>query len=201
SRRPPVLSPPFFGGRREQTAEPGRRRGRTGERGRGGDRSGPQGPPTGRLRSLFRVRSVAGQVFLLQVLVVTLVIAAALAALLLQARRDSTQDARLRSMDIAKTLACSPATAEALTAPDPTAQLRPRAGRIRKGGGVDRVAVLSPGGVRYTHRDPAGLGECAPNARNLPGDPRTENFHTARGDAGAADVPVTEPDGTVVGTV
>nr|WP_203609488.1 SpoIIE family protein phosphatase [Streptomyces sp. SID8111] len=150
---------------------------------------------------MFRVRSVAGQVFLLQVLVVTLVIVAALAALLLQARRDSTQDARLRSMDIATTLAYSPATAEALTGPDPTAELQPLTERIRKESGVDLIVVLSPTGVRYTHPDPAEIGEFDPNALNLPSDPRTENFHTTRGDAVASYVPVTEPDGTVVGTV
>ncbi|WP_437033054.1 SpoIIE family protein phosphatase [Streptomyces sp. enrichment culture] len=150
---------------------------------------------------MFRVRSVAGQVFLLQVLVVALVIAAALAALLLQARRDSTQDARARSMDIAKTLAYSPEMVEDLQAPDPTAELQPYTERIRAESGVDLIVVLSPTGIRYTHPDPAEIGEFDPNALNLPSGPRTENFHTTAGDAVASYVPVTDRDGTVVGTV
>ncbi|WP_432056438.1 SpoIIE family protein phosphatase [Streptomyces sp. bgisy022] len=147
------------------------------------------------------MRSVAGQVFLLQVLVVALVIAAALAALLLQAQRDSTQDARARSMDIAKTLAYAPEMAEDLRAPDPTAELQPYVERVRTESGVDLIVVLSPTGVRYTHPDPAEIGEFDPNALHLPSEARTENFHTTQGDAVASYVPVTDRDGTVAGTV
>ncbi|MEU3948590.1 SpoIIE family protein phosphatase [Streptomyces sp. NPDC029526] len=147
------------------------------------------------------MRSVAGQVFLLQVLVVALVIAAALAALLLQAQRDGTRDARARSMDIARTLAYAPNMVENLQAPDPTAELQPYIERVRRESGVDLIVVLSPTGLRYTHPDPAEIGEFDPNALNLPSEPRTENFDTTEGDAVASYVPVTDRDGTVLGTV
>ncbi|WP_449334233.1 GAF domain-containing protein, partial [Streptomyces kebangsaanensis] len=158
-------------------------------------------PPVERLRSLFRVRSVAGQVFLLQVVVVLLITVAALVALVAQARRDSTDDARSRSLDIAETLAYDPGTLKAMTGPHPTAELQPLAEKITKGTGVDLVVMYSKDGIRYTHPDPAFIGKPILNHRTPPRSPVTETVETTQGRAVVSYVPVTGADGAAVGSV
>ena len=56
------------------------------------------------LRSALTGRSVAGQVFVLQVVIVLLLVVAAVVALVLQVRHDSTQEARNRSVAVAETV-------------------------------------------------------------------------------------------------
>jgi serine phosphatase RsbU (regulator of sigma subunit)/PAS domain-containing protein len=155
----------------------------------------------GRLRSLFGVRSVAGQVFLLQVLVVVLVIVVALVALVLQARRDSTTEARQRSLDVAETLAYAPGTLRAMTGPHPTAELQPLAEKVMKGTGVDLVVVYSKDGIRYTHPDPALIGKHVPGSGIPPSSPTTRTRETTQGRTVVSYAPVTRADGTAVGTV
>ncbi|BFO18132.1 SpoIIE family protein phosphatase/ATP-binding protein [Streptomyces sp. KM77-8] len=110
--------------------------------------------PVGRLRSLLRAHSVAGQAFVLQALVVTLIITTALVALVFQARRDSTHEAQTRSLAVATTFASSPQTLSALTGPNPSKVLRPLSEQIRPATDVDPVVVHSSDGTRYAH--PAG---------------------------------------------
>ena len=62
----------------------------------------------GRPRSVLRIRTVAGQVFLLQVAIVVLLVAAAVVALVLQSRAGSEREARNRSVAVAETFANSP---------------------------------------------------------------------------------------------
>ncbi|GAA0921736.1 hypothetical protein [Streptomyces thermoalcalitolerans] len=94
------------------------------------------------------MRRVAGQVFLLQVMVVVLVVAAAPAALVLQAREDGMADARQRSRDIAGTPVYAPDTPGSMTGPDPSGQLQPLAEKVTKETGADLVVVYSRDGVR-----------------------------------------------------
>ncbi|PZG71190.1 histidine kinase, partial [Streptomyces sp. NTH33] len=138
-------------------------------------------PSAGWLRSLFRVRSVAGQVFLLQVLVVVLITVAALVALVVQARDGSVTVARQRSLDVAETLAYAPGTLRAVTGPHPTAVLQPVAEKIMKGADVDLVVVYSRDGIRYTHPDPAFIGKPVLNHRTPPPSPVTETVETTQG--------------------
>ncbi|MFE9174406.1 histidine kinase, partial [Streptomyces kebangsaanensis] len=158
-------------------------------------------PPVGRLRSLFRVRSVAGQVFLLQVVVVLLITVAALVALVVQARDESAAVVRQRSMDVAETLAYDPGTLKAMTGPHPTAVLQPVAEKIMKGTDVDLVVVFSKDGVRYTHPDPAFIGKPVLGPRTPPRSAVTRTLETTQGRAVVSYVPVTGADGTAVGTV
>ncbi|MFD3825656.1 SpoIIE family protein phosphatase [Streptomyces sp. NPDC058625] len=153
------------------------------------------------MRSLLRVRSVAGQVFVLQILLVALIVTTALVALVLQARRDSTHEAESRSLAIATTFARSPQTVTAMTGPDPSAVLQPVAERIRRATDVDLIIVYSPDGVRLTHPDPSRIGKTGEGPFVSPASPRTQQVDTSRGRSVVAYVPVTEPDGTTVGSV
>lgn len=89
------------------------------------------------LRSLLNPRSVAGQVFFLQVVVVVLLVAAPVTVLVLQVERDSTREAQHRSVSAAEMFASAPGVAQAVDSPDPTAMLQPRAEAARKRAGVD----------------------------------------------------------------
>jgi PAS domain-containing protein len=146
---------------------------------------------------------VAGQVFLLQVVVVLLLVLAAVVALVLQVQHDSTQEARTRSLAVAATFAHAPGTAAALTGPDPTAVLQPEAEAIRKTARVDFVVAMDTHGVRYTHPVPDRIGkkfvgtiEPAVHGRTV-----VEEIKGTIGPLVQAVVPVRAPDGTVVGLV
>src|SRR5262245_42973799 len=131
-------------------------------------RPAPRRPPTGHRRNadgarlepfagLHRAlggRSVAGQVFVLQVVIVLLLVVTAVAALLLQVRHDTTQEARNRSLAVAQAFAHAPGTREALTSPDPTAVLRAPAEAARAAAKVDFIVVMNTDGIRYTHPKP-----------------------------------------------
>ncbi|MFE4408024.1 SpoIIE family protein phosphatase [Streptomyces sp. NPDC093064] len=167
---------------------------------RGGRDNSPT-PPTGRLRSLFRPRTVAGQVFLLQVVIAVLIVAAALVALVLQAGDDSSKDARERSLGIAETLAYAPDTLKAMTGPNPTKVLQPVAQKIMKGTDVDLVVIYSKDGIRYTHPNPAFIGKPVFGPRKPPPSAVTHTIQTTQGRSVVSYVPVTKPGGGAVGTV
>ncbi|MFJ6560740.1 SpoIIE family protein phosphatase [Streptomyces sp. NPDC091412] len=167
---------------------------------RGGRDNSPT-PPTGRLRSLFRPRTVAGQVFLLQVVIAVLIVAAALVALVLQAGDDSTKDARERSLGIAETLAYAPDTLKAMTGPNPSKVLQPVAHKIMKETDVDLVVIYSKDGIRYTHPNPAFIGKPVLGVRRPPPSPVTQTIQTTQGRSVVSYVPVIKPGGGAVGTV
>ncbi|WP_217140360.1 SpoIIE family protein phosphatase/ATP-binding protein [Streptomyces sp. AC627_RSS907] len=155
------------------------------------------------VRSALSGRSVAGQVFVLNVVIVLLLVVAAVVALVLQVRHDSETEARNRSAAVAATFADAPGTREALRAPDPTALLQPRAEATRRATGVDFVVVMNTDGIRYTHprTDRIGkkfVGNIAPA---LAGKTVTEEIEGTLGPLVQAVVPVEAPDGTVVGLV
>ncbi len=90
-----------------------------------------------------RERSVAGQILLLQVLTVLLVVAVAVALAYVDARRDQRDSARLRSVDIAETVADAPDVIAALDDPKPSAAIQPFAERVRRDTGTDFVVVMA----------------------------------------------------------
>ncbi|WP_406380705.1 SpoIIE family protein phosphatase [Streptomyces sp. NBC_01618] len=106
-------------------------------------------------------RSVAGQVFALQVAVVVLLVASAVFALVVQSRHDSNAEARSRTIAVAQTFAHSPGLLTALRAPDPTKVLQPLTEAGRKAAGVDFIVVTDTKGIRYTHPRPDLIGKRA----------------------------------------
>ncbi|MBU7596760.1 SpoIIE family protein phosphatase [Streptomyces sp. P38-E01] len=157
----------------------------------------------GRPRSVLGMRSVAGQVFLLQVVIVVLLVAAAMTALVLESRDASEREARNRSVAVAQTLANSPGMRQALESDDPTAQLQPRAERARKGSDVDFVVVLAPDGTRYTHpiEDRIGKKFVGDLDRARAGETHTEKITGTIGPLVQAVVPVMDERGRVIGMV
>ncbi|MFJ5595196.1 SpoIIE family protein phosphatase [Streptomyces noursei] len=157
----------------------------------------------GRPRSVLRMRTLAGQVFLLQVAIVVLLVAAAIAALVLQSRTDSEREARHRSVAVAQAFANAPGTAAALTGPDPSAVLQPRAEAARKGSQVDFLVVMNTQGIRYTHPLPDRIGKkfVGDIEPALAGRVTTEKVNGTIGPLVQAVVPVVGHDSKVVGLV
>ncbi|GAA3207493.1 hypothetical protein GCM10020256_03160 [Streptomyces thermocoprophilus] len=149
-------------GRARQTSS-GRRPGRTGPRAGGDAADGGEGQAAGTrpsgLRAALSGRSLAGQVFVFQVVIVLLLVLAAVVALVLQSRADTTREARNRSLAVAQTFANSPGIVAALRSPDPTAILQPRAEAAREATDVDFIVVTDTNGIRYTHPKPDRIGK------------------------------------------
>ncbi|MEV8532468.1 SpoIIE family protein phosphatase [Streptomyces sp. NPDC051211] len=148
-------------------------------------------------------RSVAGQVFALQAVIVLVLVSAALLALVFQARHDSQRDARNRSLAAAEAFAHAPGLEEALRSPDPTAALQPRADAARRAAGLDFIAVMTTDGIRFTDSRPELIGARASGdlARAAAGESFTEVFRGQPSDAVRAVVPIRGEDGKVIGLV
>ncbi|MGW2485894.1 SpoIIE family protein phosphatase [Streptomyces sp. NPDC001606] len=171
-----------------------------------GPRPGRQGDDDGRLgvlRAAVSGRSVAGQVFVLQVVIVLLLVVAAVVAQVLQVRRDTDMEAEHRSLAVAETFANAPGTAAALRSAHPTALLQPHAEAARKATGVDFIVVMNTDGIRYTHPKPDRIGKkfVGTIGPALAGGTVTEHVNGTIGPLVQVVVPVKDPAGRVVGLV
>ncbi|MER6300240.1 SpoIIE family protein phosphatase [Kitasatospora sp. NPDC001539] len=178
--------------------------GATGDAGSSGGRPhGRQELPRAKGSRPVRHRSVAGQVFALQVLIVLLLVGAAVAALVVQSHNDADREARNRSVAVAQAFANSPGMVDALRSPDPTAVLQPKAQSARVSSGVDFIVVLNNQGIRYTHPNPARIGQKFVGIYEpaLHGQVVTQHLTGTLGPLVQAVVPVYAPDGSVVGLV
>ncbi|QYX83067.1 SpoIIE family protein phosphatase [Streptomyces akebiae] len=148
-------------------------------------------------------RSVAGQIFLLQVALVVLLVAFAVFALVLQSQRHTDAGAKRRSIAVAQTFAHSPGVLSALQAPEPAKVLQPLTEAGRKSAGVDFIVVMDTKGIRYTHPLPDRIGkrfvgEIEPS---LAGKVYTESVQGPLGDEVQATVPIRDTRGQVVALV
>ena len=144
------------------------------------------------VRSWLARRSLANQMLLLQIAVVALAVAAATGLAWLDARRDSVESARQRTLGVAETFAHSPDVLAALHARNPPAILQPMAESVRRATGVDFVVVMRPDGVRYSHPNPSLIGGhfLGNTEPALAGRPFTETFTGTLGPSVRAVVPV-----------
>ncbi|GGQ91241.1 histidine kinase [Streptomyces aurantiogriseus] len=148
-------------------------------------------------------RSVAGQIFLLQVALVVLLVAFAVFSLVLQSQRHTNAEAKRRSIAVAQTFAHSPGVLSALQAPDPAKVLQPLTEAGRKSAGVDFVVVMDTKGIRYTHPLPDRIGKrfVGKIEPSLAGKVYTESVHGPLGEEVQATVPIRNTQGHVMALV
>ncbi|MGW5201137.1 SpoIIE family protein phosphatase [Streptomyces spiralis] len=141
--------------------------------------------------------------FLLQVALVVLLVAFAVFALVMQSERDTSAEARRRSIAVAQTFAHSPGVLTALKAPHPSAVLQPLTEAGRRSAGVDFIVVMNTHGIRYTHPLPDRIGKrfVGTIGPSLAGKVYTESVHGPLGEEMQATVPVDNADGHVVALV
>jgi len=149
-----------------------------------------------------RAWSVAGRVFGVQLLAVVLTAMVLLVILILDAQRTVSDDAAAKSLAVSRTIAADPAVKSALGTANPTATLQPLALAVMKSSHVDFVTIMDPNGIRYTHPDPAQIGQHflgtispAQQGRTI-----TETYTGTLGPSVRAVVPITE-HGKLVGMV
>ncbi|MFF6783414.1 SpoIIE family protein phosphatase [Streptomyces sp. NPDC012510] len=170
--------------------------------GRGSDQNREAGdrPPKPRSHLLPRVRSVAGQVFLLQLVIMVLFATAAGVALVVQERNAGTQEARQLTFGVSQAFANAPGTLAAMKSDDPTALMQARAEKARADSGVDYVVAFDPNGFRWTHPDPGLIGKhiFAQRMGAAADRPFTQTFEGSLGLSVDSTVPVRDTDGTAI---
>jgi two-component system CitB family sensor kinase len=136
--------------------------------------------------------SLAGQLLVLQVTIVgLLVVVGALLAYLDVADRTE-QSTRDEVVSVALTIADSPVVVDAVGSIAPSVVLQPFAERVRHDTGVDFVTIMDPGGRRFTHPNPARIGQqfLGHTAEALAGHTFTETYTGTLGPSVRAVVPV-----------
>ncbi|MGW2117653.1 sensor histidine kinase [Streptomyces zhihengii] len=108
---------------------------------------------------LPRPRSLAGQLFAMQVVLVAAIVAGCALFAYLTDQAQAEESARHRTTATAAAAARSPSVAEAVRSADPSAVLQPYAEALRKDAGMDFVVIMDPRGRRWTHPTPERIGE------------------------------------------
>ncbi|MFD0356168.1 ATP-binding protein [Streptomyces sp. NPDC127110] len=152
-------------------------------------------------------RSLAGQLFAMQVLLVALVVAGCAVFAYATARDQAEDAARRQAGAVARAVADSPSVHEAVRAgargADPSAELQPYAERVRADSGVDFVTIMAPDGRRWTHPDPRRIGErfLGNTAPALRGGTFSETYTGTLGPSIRVVTPLRDADGSVIGLV
>ncbi|MDP9870091.1 sensor histidine kinase regulating citrate/malate metabolism [Streptosporangium brasiliense] len=140
--------------------------------------------------------SLAGQMLALQIVVVGITAAGGTALAALQAGDLLTDEAAGRAEAVAVSVADSPSVLAAL---GDSATLQPYAERVRRETGVDFITIMSTGGLRYTHPNPAQIGRrfLGNTGPALRGRTFTETYTGTLGSSVRAVAPVRDAGGGV----
>lgn len=146
--------------------------------------------------------SIARQLFVLQALVVTTLVAIGTAGAVLLARDDIEQAAVDRVTGIAQTVAHSPTVLDAVRGPDPSKVLQPYTESVRQATDTDFIVVMAPDRTRFTHTTPERIGEPFIGSIEdaLNGETVVETSVGTLGESVRTVVPVRD-DGTVIALV
>jgi two-component system, CitB family, sensor kinase len=105
-----------------------------------------------------RPRSLAGQLYAMQVVLVAVIVTGSTLFAYLTDRAQAEEAARLQSRAAATAVARSPSVVEAIRGERPSEVLQPYAERLRREAGVNFVTIMAPDGTRLTHPEPGEIG-------------------------------------------
>ncbi len=105
-----------------------------------------------------RPRSLAGQLFAMQVVLVTAIVAGCALFAYLTGRSQAEETARLQSTATATAIARSPSVVAAARSANPSTALQPYAEGVRRDAGVNFIVIMAPDGTRWTHPEPDVIG-------------------------------------------
>ncbi|MHC2999218.1 sensor histidine kinase [Microbacterium sp. HJ5] len=147
-----------------------------------------------------RRTSAASRVFLIVAAAVTVLVAVLAVVLVLDAQRSARTEAEEVTRAVAASLAVMPGVVDGVGEPDASTLLQPVAVQVMDGAGVDFVTIMTPDGVRITHRDPAEIGR--PYLGTVPDEPVavTEEFAGTLGPSVRTIAPIVR-DGEIAGWV
>ncbi|MQY12076.1 Sensor histidine kinase DcuS [Streptomyces sp. RB5] len=148
-------------------------------------------------------RSLAGRLFVIQVVLITAVVAGCSVYVYFGEHARAERSAQERARAVAVSVADSPVVTAALADPDPSALLQPYAEEVRHDAGVTFITIMAPDGTRYTHPNPDRIGErfVGHRERALRGETFGETYPGTLGTSVRVVAPVTDADGKVVGLV
>jgi two-component system CitB family sensor kinase len=147
--------------------------------------------------------SIAGQLFVLQTLVVTLLVAVGTTGAVLLASDDAEQSAVDQVTGIAEAFARSPLVIRAVGTADPTATLQPYAEATRVATRTDFIVVMAPDRTRWTHPNATLIGRPFVGTidRALRGGRVVETHNGSLGESVRTVVPVVNAKGAVIALV
>ncbi|WP_274562146.1 sensor histidine kinase [Streptomyces spiramyceticus] len=105
-----------------------------------------------------RPRSLAGQLFAMQVVLVAVIVAGCAAFTYVSDRAQAEETATRQATATATAVAKSPAVIEAARSDNPTVALQPYTEELRKESGVNFVVIMAPDGTRWTHPEGTEIG-------------------------------------------
>ncbi|MFE9625658.1 ATP-binding protein [Streptomyces sp. NPDC006527] len=150
-----------------------------------------------------RPRSLAGQLFAMQAVLIAVVVAGYALFTYVSDRGQAEEAARRQATAVARSVADSPSVREAIHTSNPTAELQPYALRIMRDTEVDFVTIMNPRGVRWTHPDASEIGRHFRGNTEpaLKGQTFTETYTGTLGPSVRAVTPIEDDDKRIVGLV
>ncbi|MGW1804668.1 sensor histidine kinase [Streptomyces sp. NPDC002078] len=155
-----------------------------------------------RLPSLPRPRSLAGQLFAVQAVLIAVVVAGYALFTYVSDQRQA-EDAAVRQVTaVARSIADAPSVRSAIHTSHPTVELEPYALMVMRDADVDFVTIMNPAGIRWTHPDRTQIGKRFLGRIDpaLQGHTFTETYTGTLGPSVRAVTPV-EENGRVIGLV
>ncbi|MFD8765672.1 ATP-binding protein [Streptomyces mirabilis] len=149
-----------------------------------------------------RPRSLAGQLFAMQAVLIAVLVAGYALFSYVSDRSQAEDAAGRQAMAVARSIADAPSVRDAIRTANPTKDLQPYALQVQRDTGVDFVTIMNPQGIRWTHPDETligkhFLGHIGPALR---GKSFTETYTGSLGASVRAVTPVLD-NGHIVGLV
>ncbi|MDX2530604.1 ATP-binding protein [Streptomyces europaeiscabiei] len=150
----------------------------------------------------LRPRSLAGQLFAVQAVLIAAVLAGYALFTYVSDRSQAEEAGTRQALAVAATVADSPSVRAAIHTADPTERLQPYATEVQQHAGVDFVTIMTPDGIRWTHPDPDRIGEhfLGHIEKAQQGGSITETYTGTLGPSVRAVTPIME-NGEVIGLV
>ncbi|MET8446494.1 sensor histidine kinase [Streptomyces sp. NPDC005209] len=112
-----------------------------------------------RIPAVPKPRSLAGQLFAMQAVLLAVVVAGYALFTYVSDRSQAEEAAGRQAMAVARSVADAPSVRDAIRTPSPSARLQPYALKVMRDTGVDFVTIMDPQGIRWTHPDKNQIGK------------------------------------------
>ncbi|MGI5458082.1 ATP-binding protein [Streptomyces sp. CA-249302] len=150
-----------------------------------------------------RPRSLAGQLFAMQAVLIAVLVAGYALFTYVSDRRQAEDAAGRQATAVARAVADAPSVHAAIRTPKPTTELQPYALRVMADTDVDFVTIMNPKGIRWTHPDKNQIGKhfLGNTERALKGETFTETYTGTLGASVRAVTPIEDARHRVIGMV
>ncbi|MBO7939881.1 sensor histidine kinase [Streptomyces sp. S9] len=150
-----------------------------------------------------RPRSLAGQLFAMQAVLIAIVVAGYALFAWASNHRQAEDAAARQATAVARSVADSPSVRAAIHTADPSAELQPYALQVVRDTDVDFVTIMNTDGIRWTHPDEKEIGRPfrGNTAPALAGRTFTETYTGTLGASVRAVTPIEDGDGRIIGLV